>query len=174
MIRHFSNNSIRRAKINGWIAEYEKRIEQYKVKYGEKSFLFRHHNERCQYRIRAWKQEYKLLSEKQDFSEMLGLIISFTTEYFGKSIKGKALRTKTLEEEKHKYYICKFVVDLHVYDGTRAKSFPIPRSTVYLRRDQVTEWIKRNPKNRANYNGYKNHLRGFLEQKLPQSFLDQK
>lgn len=132
----------KKAKINGWIEEYKKRIQDYKLKYGNKSFKALHYQRSCIFKIQSWRLELKSLNKKQmiDKFAIAKFILLKSNEYFGKKITfGKDGKGSNLEYNPERYFVSKFIVDNGLGGEQSAIALKSDQNRLYSRRDMLTK-----------------------------------
>lgn len=144
----------KKARINGWIKEYEKRIEQHKVNYGETSRLGYLHIMLCKNKIKSWKQKLKTLTKEKQINkvQVCKFVYEKSCEYFGVRIYfDKEGSAGSIDKKPERYYVSKFLVDSGLTDQYSCHAIGGYIRSFYPRRNELTK--RKDHKN--SYRAYK-------------------
>lgn len=144
----------KKARINGWIKEYEKRIEEYKEKYGYESRKFVMFRNNCKWKIKDWKKKYQELSKPRlDKIYVVKAILGKSKEYFISDLEYN--RGYSLDMSPFKYYIAKLVQDLGLNNKYTARQvLKSEYRKVIERRDVLTK----NKEHKSPYKTYREKI----------------
>jgi len=135
----------KKAKINGWIKEYQNRIEKYKQKYGEDSFKSKLYQRSCFFKIASWRKDIEALNKRNmiDKFAVAKFILSKSEEYFGRKINfGRDGKRANLNQDEARYYLSKFIVDSGLCGEDSCIALKATRNRMYQRRDILTKSIE--------------------------------
>lgn len=135
----------KKAKINGWIKEYQNRIEMYKGKYGEHSFKAELYQKSCLFKIASWRKELLSLSKRNtiDKFSVAKFILLASEEYFARKINfGRDGKRANLDQDEARYYVSKFIVDKGLCGEDSCIALKATRNRMYQRRDILTKSVE--------------------------------
>lgn len=152
----------KRAKINGWIKEYEKRVGVYKLKYGGQSNISKFQAQRCGYKIKIWRNQLKEVTKQHLINKKIvaKFVYKKTCEYFGSDINLNAqMRWGSLGRKPQNYYISKFLVDYGLISDDSMIHIKSLKRSMYWRRDALTK----SNEHKNSYRAYKLAMQVELE-----------
>ena len=131
----------KKAKINGWIKQYQDRIEVYKAKYGEHSFKAELYQKSCLFKIASWRKDLAALNKRKMIDKFVvaKFILLKSEDYFGHKITfGRDGKRSNLDQDEARYYISKFIVDSGLCGEDSCIAIKATRNRMYQRRDILT------------------------------------
>lgn len=181
----------RRGKINGFIAEYKKRIKAYRQKYGYKNRIKNLQIEGCKLKIEAWEKELERLAKRYDPIKDMMKAIRFTTTWFGDNPAGAIRRAGDkgsiqngygVENNKSKFFLAKFSIENGLLPTGRGRGdstqettlLGITHSACIERRAKAIVAMRKSKALSAEYRLFEKALQEFLVQKPKPTFLDGK
>jgi len=144
----------KKAKINGWIKQYQDRIESYKAKYGEHSFKAELYQKSCLFKIASWRKELLSLSKRNTIDKFVvaKFILLKSEDYFGHKITfGRDGKRANLDKDEARYYVSRFIVDSGLCGEDSCIALKATRNRMYQRRDILA----RDKKHRNAYRAYR-------------------
>jgi hypothetical protein len=150
----------RKAKINGWIKEYEKRLKLYEKKYGKYSLKYKTTSQLIKQKISLWKLQYDKIG-KIDKSDSIKKIVLISEEYYLGSVKfSKKGGLSNVSE--HRSFLCKFLIDAN-YGGRKCgELLKTSRENLLVIRNNTTKSISESTELRERYKLYKLYINNNL------------
>lgn len=149
-----------RARLNGYIAEYEKRLQGYAEKHGTQSDNYRVRLAGITAKVRIWKDDLKRLDAPQAKYDQCNKVISLAGDYYGYPINVEKLRFCTAYPEEV-LFIAKYIVE-EIGPGSQQKTGGIFRQSWAYRRDYVTDAMGKDPQIRRRYKVFKTYINNHL------------
>lgn len=157
------NTSEYKSRVKEWIRLYEKRLEKYRIKYGERNFRFKHHQRLIHYKIKEWKNLLKASDTKPNKAAICKKIIKEAERHYSTKVTGvtKIGFGSTFEHSMYKYFISKYFVDNKLVQVS-SKYLGISRYAIYSRRLLVNKWMEKSTENRRKYSEFRKHLNDYM------------
>lgn len=149
-----------RARLNGYITEYEKRLQDYADKYGTQSDNYRVRLAGVRVKINLWKEDLANLDAPQAKYDRCLKVVDLAGEYFGAPVNIRKLRFCTAYPEEV-LFIAKFIVE-EVGPGSRQKIGGLYRQSWAYRRDYVADAMGKDPQIRRRYKVFKTYINNHL------------
>ena len=148
----------KKAKINGWIKEYESRIEKYKIEHGERSFRYSILKKSCEHKIISWKKDIANLNKIKDNKPLIKKYQLFAEDYFGVILVFKGTRDINIYNYPIKYFLIKFLVECGFGSTQTHQVLNCGERTLYRNRDATTEYFKKDKNLRIEYKKFKKRM----------------
>jgi hypothetical protein len=152
-----------KSKVKEWIRLYEKRLEQYRTKYGERNFKFKHHQRLINYKIKEWENLLKCSETRPNKAAICRKLILEAERYYNTKVTGatKVGFGSTFEDSMYKYFISKFFVDNKLVQVS-SSLLGISRDGIYNRRRLVNKWMLNSTENTRKYSSFRKHLNEYM------------
>ena len=148
----------KKAKLNGWIKEYELRIEKYKKEYGERSFKYSILKKSCIHKIASWGKEIKNLEKIKNNKPLIKKYQLFAEDYFGVILVFNGSRNYNIHNYPIKYFLVKFLVECGFGGKQIHEVLHCGENTVYRNRESATNYIKKDKNLRLEYKKFKKRM----------------
>ena len=149
-----------RAKINGFISEYEKRLKGYADKYGTQSDNYRVRLAGISTKINLWREDLRNMEKPQAKYDRCNEVVRLAVEYYGGPINISKLPFCTAYPEEV-LFIAKYIVE-EIGPGSRVKVGGLYRQSWAGRRDYVTDAMGKDPIIRRRYKVFKQYINKHL------------
>lgn len=150
----------RKAKINGWIKEYKKRLKIYEKKYGKYSLKYKFTSQLINQKIGLWKLQHDKIG-KIDKSDNIKKIVLISEEYYLGNVKFSK-KGGLLNVSEHRSFLCKFLIDAN-YGGRRCgELLNTTKENLLFIRNNTTKNISQSIELREKYKLYKSYINNNL------------
>jgi hypothetical protein len=152
-----------KSKVREWIRLYEKRLEQYRIKYGERNFKFKHHKKLINHKIKEWNVLLKASEIKPNKAMIARKLVIEAKKQFGVDVIGAAKVGfgSKFEDSKYIYFMSKYFVDIKLVQVS-SNVLKIVPNTMYCRRRMVNKWMAKSQNNKIEYIGFRNRLNDYM------------
>jgi hypothetical protein len=148
----------KKARLNGWIKEYQGRIERYKLEHGERSFRYNLLKKSCDFKIQSWGKDISNLEKIKNNKPLIKKYQLFAEDYFGVILVFKGTRDVNIYNYPIKYFLVKFLIECGFGGKQIHEVLNCSERALYSNRDSATRYIKEDKELRLEYKKFKKRM----------------